>query len=158
MNPFVLGPVNTLFDEITNLTRDWGSSPIDPMANQWLKSTSAATKFNNIEDNDHYFVRVVAPGFQENELQISMRENRITISGKIEGSESSSSVKYNQLFSAQLTQFEKSFLLPQNVDAKKISAEYRCGILVVTLPKQNVVSQDAQQIKIAFEDQRSARN
>ncbi|MGE5213279.1 MAG: Hsp20/alpha crystallin family protein [Nitrospirota bacterium] len=85
------------------------------------------------ESGDHFVAVVELPGMRKEDIEISLHDGTLTISGERK-SES------NNGESAQRTEryvgtFRRSISLPTRVDASKVSATYQDGILRVTLPK-----------------------
>lgn len=85
------------------------------------------------EDKDNVYVRAEVPGMKKEEIEISLHDGTLTLSGerkeeKHEGGEVVRSERFTGRFS-------RSFTLPSPVDAEKVKAGYRDGILSVVLPK-----------------------
>ena len=86
------------------------------------------------EDKDNLFVTAELPGLKKEEIEISLHENTITVSG-----ERRNEKKYDGADTARAERFfgrfTRSLILPKAVDAARVKASYRDGILTVTLPK-----------------------
>ena len=85
---------------------------------------------------DKEAVKIVAelPGVKPEDVKLSLENNLLTIRGekKQEAEERSERVhRYERSYGS----FERAFVLPSTVDGEKISAEYRDGVLTVTVPK-----------------------
>ena len=86
------------------------------------------------EDKDGYTVRVELPGLKREDIEVSLQDGSLIISGerrseKIdEGTEIHRQERYFGKFSRALT-------LPTTVAGDKVKAAYKDGILTVTLPK-----------------------
>ena len=86
------------------------------------------------EDSDNLIVRAELPGLKKENIDISLHENVVTISGerknekKYEGSQTSRAERF-------FGRFTRSIKLPKTVDAAQVKASYTDGILTVTLPK-----------------------
>ena len=83
-------------------------------------------------DDESYHYRVVAPGFAENELSVDVNNNMLTISGKHE-----ENVNKKNYHSSSRNSFSQTYILPQNVTTNDVKAEYKSGILVVSLQKKS---------------------
>ena len=86
------------------------------------------------DDKDSVVVKVELPGLKKDEINISLHEGVLTVSGerkreteKKEG-ESFRSERY-------FGKFQRSVTLPTAVDSTKVSASYKDGVLTVELPK-----------------------
>jgi len=99
------------------------------------------------EDKDNYTVRIELPGMKREDIEVSLEDGALTISGErktetpVEGTEVHRQERFYGKFSRVLT-------LPTAVAADKVKATYKDGILTVTLakaeeakPKQIIVSE-----------------
>ncbi len=100
---------------------------------------------SDIEDNENYYLRALVPGFEEKELSVACKGRVLTLTGKHE-----KPADAKNLFASDIASFEKKYVLPPDVVTDSISAEYRCGILVITVPKNRntIASQDRKLIPI----------
>ncbi len=86
------------------------------------------------QDKDHLYVKIELPGMKKEEIELSLYEGVLTIAG--ERKQESKSGEGKSLREERFYgRFQRSVTLPAEVDAEKISATYRDGILEVTLPK-----------------------
>jgi HSP20 family protein len=90
--------------------------------------------FDVRETNDAFILQADMPGVLEKDLDISLVSNRLTISGK---RESEQEVKGETYYRSERTwgNFSRSFTLPTDVDANKVAAELKNGVLIIQLPK-----------------------
>ena len=98
--------------------------------------TSSMPAVNIREDEKNYILDLAVPGIDKKDLKIDMNEDVLTISSesKNESEESKDGYKRKEFsFSA----FSRSFYVPENVNREKIEANYKDGILSVSLPKQD---------------------
>lgn len=90
---------------------------------------------NISEDGDNLHVEALAPGLNPESLQITVLRNQVTISGEkpaVNGGVKAEDFHRSERASGH---FVRNFTLPTEVDDKRVSAEYRSGILTITLPK-----------------------
>ena len=85
------------------------------------------------QDKDNVVAVVELPGMKKEDIDISLRDGTLTISGERK-SQTSNGEKAERT-ERYIGKFRRSITLPTGVDADKISATYRDGILTVTLPK-----------------------
>jgi HSP20 family protein len=86
------------------------------------------------EDTDAVKIVAELPGVKPEDVKLSLESNTLTIRGekKQQAEERSERVhRYERSYGS----FERAFVLPSTVDGEKISAEYRDGVLTVTVPK-----------------------
>jgi HSP20 family protein len=85
------------------------------------------------QDKDNVVAVVELPGMKKEDIEISLRDGTLAISGERK-SQTSNGEKAERT-ERYIGRFRRSVTLPTRVDADKISATYRDGILTVTLPK-----------------------
>jgi HSP20 family protein len=86
------------------------------------------------EDADAVKIVAELPGVKPEDVKLSLESNTLTIRGekKQQAEERSERVhRYERSYGS----FERAFVLPSTVDGEKISADYRDGVLTVTVPK-----------------------
>ena len=85
------------------------------------------------QDNDNVIATVELPGMRKEDIDISLRDGVLTIAGERQSSlGEGENAERTERFSGK---FRRSITLPSRVDAGKVSASYKDGILTVTLPK-----------------------
>lgn len=96
---------------------------------------------NVVETNDNFRIEVSAPGLEKKDFKIDLDNNVLTISSeKEERNESQEEGKFmRREFS--YSSFRRSFSLPNSVDAEKIKANHKDGILSIILPKREEAKQ-----------------
>ena len=90
------------------------------------------------QNNDNVVAVIELPGTRKEEIEISLHDGMLTISGERKR-ESSSNGDNAERTERYIGAFRRSIALPTRVDANKVSATYRDGILTVTLPKAEEV-------------------
>jgi HSP20 family protein len=86
------------------------------------------------QDKDHVFVKCELPGLKKEEIEISLHNGTLTISGE---RKQESEHKEGESFRTErfFGKFHRSVSLPTDVDSGNVKASYKDGILTVTLPK-----------------------
>ncbi len=90
------------------------------------------------EKEGKFVVMAELPGIKEEDMDISVVDNTLTIKGE---KKTESEVKEEDYYCCECSygSFSRSIALPSNVDAKKIAASYEDGILEISLPKASEV-------------------
>lgn len=85
------------------------------------------------EEKGNVIAKMSLPGVKEEELDIEIEEDILTISGRREEEKETDKKDY---YSKEIRRgsFSRSVSLPKVVDAKKAEAEYKKGVLTVTMP------------------------
>src|SRR5256885_3415619 len=99
------------------------------------------------QNNDNVVVRVELPGMRKEDIEISLHDGMLTISGerKAESAEGDKAERTERY----VGKFRRSVSLPTQVDAGKVTASYRDGILTVTLPKAEEAKPKQIQVNVA---------
>lgn len=97
---------------------------------------------NILEHNDHFLLELAAPGLEKADFQINLEKDYLKVSASKSAEPSTEEAGKYARREFSFTHFERSFKLPENVDAQGIQATYDKGILSVRLPKtaQTIVS------------------
>jgi HSP20 family protein len=85
------------------------------------------------QNNDNVVAVVELPGMRKEEIEISLHDGTLTIAGERKA-EAGNGEKAERT-ERYVGKFRRSISLPVRVDANKVGATYRDGILTVTLPK-----------------------
>jgi HSP20 family protein len=88
-----------------------------------------------LEDKDNVLLKAEIPGVNPKDVELQVHDNVLTISGekKLEHEDKKDNYVRIERFYGK---FSRSFTLPPYVDAQKIEATYKDGVLTVTLPKK----------------------
>lgn len=102
----------------------------------------------NVKETEHDFkLEILAPGFEKEHFNIALENGTISISAELkEESEKTDEKMTRKEF--QIQAFKRSFTLPENIDEDQISANYKQGVLHVTLPKMATKEIAAKKISI----------
>ena len=85
------------------------------------------------QNNDNVVAVVELPGMRKEDIDVSLHDGMLTIAGERQSSSGEGeNAERTERFSGK---FRRSVTLPTRVDASKVSASYKDGILTVTLPK-----------------------
>ena len=117
---------------------DDNSSRSEPFARAAFLPGRAARHYplvNLYEDKDAVYVEALAPGVESSTMNISIQGNTLTISG--EKLRVAGDVKPEAFHRSERAtgKFVRHLQLPFEVDEGKVQAEYKHGLLHVTLPK-----------------------
>jgi HSP20 family protein len=100
------------------------------------------------EDDKSYAIELALPGFTKDEISISFEDEVLTITAGHQPKEEVKGPKYTWNEFGYKSKYERSFQLPETVNADSISASFENGILLVTLPKKEVQPATVKQIAI----------
>ena len=87
-----------------------------------------------VEKEDKFLIKVELPGVKEEDINISLAGNTLTIEGEKE-TESEVEKKGYYYSESSYGSFSRSMTIPSTIDASKIEANCDKGVLEITLPK-----------------------
>lgn len=87
-----------------------------------------------VETEKAYELHAAVPGLDKKDFNIEVSDGLLTISGERKFINEDKGKTYHSV-ETKYGSFSRTFQLPENVDANKISAEYTNGILKVNVPK-----------------------
>ncbi len=112
--------INRLFNDFFRSDRDESSL----LAQAWRPAVDIT------EEDDAFVAKVELPGVNKDDVKITMQDNVLTIRGEKKGKEENL-----RRVERQYGSFQRSFTLPTSVKSDKIEAEYKDGILTISMPK-----------------------
>ena len=111
----------------------------DLVSGNWLPPVDVA------ETQDRIVVRAELPGVNQDQIQIEFENGLLTIRGErnFQKQDGTTWHRVERVYGS----FSRTFTLPRSVDAEKISAAYRDGVLEIEVPKKEEAK--PKQIRIA---------
>jgi HSP20 family protein len=134
-----LGRLNDLRDEIDRIFEA-------PLA-RTSEFLGWAPAFDVYEEKDNFIVKAELPGLKKEDINVSLQDGNLIISGerksetKSEGAEVYRAERY-------FGKFQRSVSVPTPVAANAVAAEYKDGILTVTLPKSEEAKPKQIEVKV----------
>ena len=125
------------FGRLTDLRDDLDRLFGLPLA-EWARNSNILSGWNPAldlyEDKDTLYVKVELPGMKREDVDVSLHEGSLSISGerKSEQKHEDAEVYRAERFFGR---FQRTVTLPTPVAADKVKAQYKDGILTITLPK-----------------------
>lgn len=134
-NPFV--NMETLRREVDRAFEEFSTPQAAPNRVAFLpgRGPRRYPLINLLEDEDHLYIEALTPGVDPQSLNVSVLRNRLTLSG--EKTRIPADVQPEAFHRSERSsgKFVRTFDLPVEVTEEKIQAEYRNGLLIITLPK-----------------------
>lgn len=116
--------VNRLFNGITPRTK----------RDEEYESAVWSPVVDIMEDADKFSLSFDLPGVDKKDVKMKFSENTLTVSGERRSEEETKDATCHRV-ERVYGKFYRSFTFPSMVNADKISAAYRDGVLTVTVPK-----------------------
>lgn len=117
--------------------------PLNGLLNEFFGGMSftngvSSPLVNVMETDKEFNLEVLAPGYDKKNFDIQVENGVITISNKIEEESTKSEENYTRR-EFYRSSFSRSFKLPKNVNTEDIKASYNDGVLILTVPKSEIV-------------------
>jgi HSP20 family protein len=121
-------------DMFPSIFNDFFDRDLFDLTNSSL-TNSTLPAVNIKESKEDYLVEVAAPGMNKEDFKIELENNFLVISSENEDKKEEEGKEFTRReFSYQ--SFKRSFSLPKTIDDGKIKANYKDGVLKITLPKK----------------------
>jgi len=91
-------------------------------------------KMNVYQDETALYLEAAVPGFKQEDIEIKLEDNRLTINGKNSKKEEKNNKRECCMKSIATRNFSRSVALPKSIDIETISANMEDGILSIRLP------------------------
>lgn len=89
----------------------------------------------NVKENDNsYEIELAAPGMKKDEMDISIENGVLTISGVSKKEEEEKGENFTRR-EFSYSSFKRSFAVPEDVNEEDVKAKYEDGVLKITLTK-----------------------
>jgi HSP20 family protein len=110
----------------------------DPFRGDWggfNQNLDFIPRFDVKEIKDAYVIKADLPGVKDEDVDVSLSGNLLTISGKREEEHREEGESYYAMERSS-GNFARSFTMPDGVDAASVTAELKNGVLMVQIPKK----------------------
>lgn len=107
-----------------------------------------APKVDVAETDDAYHIEAELPGLDEKDVSVTLSDGILTIKGEKKAEREEKKKDY-YLSERSYGTMQRSFQLPDGVDADKITAEFKKGVLSIALPKSKEAKAKERKIAIA---------
>jgi HSP20 family protein len=124
--------LNSLQSEMNRLFNTFFDTPTGSAANGGVRRWVPAMDL--VETEDHFVLRADLPGLGEDDVDVTLEDNVLTVSGDREAEHESRKEGYYRVERATGS-FQRSLTLPEGVDPDGIEASFDKGVLEVRIPK-----------------------
>ena len=100
------------------------------------------------EDDKEYLIKAELPDVRKEDVKVTAEEGTLTIMGERKFEKEETGRKYHRVERAYGS-FGRSFSLPEDASPAKVSAEFKDGVLVVHLVKDEKVKPQQVEVKIS---------
>ena len=101
-----------------------------------------------LEDENQLVLRADVPGVDLSKIDIRLEKGTLTLQGQREFERKDDKTSYHRV-ERHYGQFARSFTVPETVDPEKVAAEYKNGVLQVTLGKKELAKPRSIQVQVS---------
>jgi HSP20 family protein len=116
------GDMNRLFDQFFDVRAGNAAS------RRWVPAMDL------VETDDHLVLRGDLPGLTEDDVDIEIKDNVLTVSGERTAQHEDKAEGYHRV-ERSFGSFSRSLTLPHGVEPEKVEAKFENGVLEVEIPK-----------------------
>jgi HSP20 family protein len=154
--PQMWQPFESLRQEIDHLFDDFGRGFWRPFGRSLFaaeplfpREPTLATMpaVDVVESEKSYELTAELPGMDEKNIEVKVVNGGLTIKGEKQEEKEEKKKDY-YLHERNFGSFERSFGIPEGVDADKIEASFKKGVLTVTLPKKPEAQKPVKKIEV----------
>lgn len=122
-------------DRFSRMFEDAFNDMLRPFEAEEVSERRWAPSVDIRENDDQVTLFVDLPGMKKEDVNLTLENNVLTISGERKFEEEHSNENYHRI-ERSYGQFTRSFTLNQNVRMDEVEANFEDGVLVVNLPKE----------------------
>ena len=127
-------PIGNLFNLHNEMGRIFGDLLSSNDTDTNTESSSWMPTVDITETENIYEIHAELPGVLENDVNVSVTDNLLTIKGEKRQEEKSEERNIHRV-ERRYGNFQRSFTLPRQVNTGEIKAEFKDGILTLNIPK-----------------------
>jgi len=131
------------------MSRAFGLAPMRGNGGKELMSVSEWAPLVDItEDDKEYLIKAELPEVKKEDVKVNVENGVLTITGERKYEHEEKTKKQHRI-ERSYGRFERSFVLPDEADGAKVSAEFKDGVLKVHLPKSPSARPKSVEIKVS---------
>jgi len=88
-----------------------------------------------VENDNDILIKAELPGIEAKDVQISLDDNVLTLKGEHRIEREVNRENYHRM-ERSFGSFSRSFAIPASIDGDRVTADFKNGLLTITLPKK----------------------
>jgi HSP20 family protein len=145
-----LSEIETLRKQMDRLMDDLFRTDIQNLPSRSIWETTGTPAIEMTETDQELILKAQNPGIESKDLNVEVSEDSVSISGE-QKQESRTEEKGYFRSEFHYGRFERTVPLPVTVKNDQVKAEFKNGILILTLPKMETTSRKV--VKVALNGQ-----
>ncbi|MBC8412106.1 MAG: Hsp20/alpha crystallin family protein [Nitrospira sp.] len=142
-----LSPVSRMEDMFTDFFRRPLSRGMWPSMERLLEEVEPVPTVDIFEEKDSIVLKSDMPGISKEDIEISLTDDTITLSGEKKHEEKIEKKNYYRMERSSGS-FCRTFNLPAEVQTDKAKASFKEGVLEIRIPKSESAKKKEQKLKI----------
>lgn len=126
------------FDDLVPFS--WSHNNGGKAAATWAPSADVT------EDENEYMIRMDIPGMEKKDIKVNYQDGRLTVTGERKSEEKEEKkdfIRRERYYGS----FYRAFTLPEKVKDDKINASFKDGVLMLKVPKAEIVKPKMIEVK-----------
>jgi len=117
------------------------------MKDEVLNTSNFTPSVRISEDKDNFYLNIEMPGIPKEDVKISLENDVLSVSGtkKAQNKTEDTNLIMNEIYYGE---FCRSFNLSNDIKKDAIDAEFKDGLLHITLPKVEEAKPEVKEIKV----------
>jgi HSP20 family protein len=148
MNIVKWNPFRELEDIQTRLNRVFGEMPSRRIGDEGLFFADWAPLVDIQETDKEYLIKAELPEVKKEDVKVEVLDGVLTIEGERAREKEEKGKRFHKV-ERSYGKFVRQFALPSEVEATKVQAEFKEGVLNVHLPKVAVAKPKTVEVKVA---------
>jgi HSP20 family protein len=148
MNIIRWNPLGELEDMQARLNRFFNEVPATRGRNDAFSFADWAPAVDVQETEKEYVVKADLPEVKKEDVKVELLDGVLTLEGERRQEKEEKGKKFHKV-EREYGSFVRRFVLPSEVDAAAVQAEFKDGVLVVRLPKTSSAKSKAVEVKVA---------
>lgn len=140
--------MNDLFDDFFEGFEEMYTGGRLPLMRSEAKWLAESPSFEVSETDEEFRVKAELPGMDEKDIDISLEGNALTIRGEKKRELEEKRRDYH-VSEMSFGEFSRTFTLPDGVDRDKAKAQFKKGVLTLSLPKTEQMKAQRKRIDIS---------
>jgi HSP20 family protein len=142
-------PFRELEDMTQRLNRIFGRSLVSTeKGTEAMKVAEWAPAVDVCETQNEYTIKAELPEVKKEDVKVTMQDGVLTIQGERKQEKEEKGKRYHRI-ERSYGSFLRSFDLPENVDESKAKADFKDGVLTLSLPKTEKAKPKAIEVTVA---------
>jgi len=139
------------FNNRTRNTAPYFNNVFDSLFSDAVTKNKMVDKSPNVniyENETAYNIQLAAPGLKKEDFQINLKKDTLSVWAEVKKDENQVAKDFTRK-EFDYSSFARSFNLPDTADAEKITAEYKDGILNITINKKDDTKSQHKEIVVS---------